>query len=637
MELIVLFVLGLAVVVFVVEWANKKFSETEEREAKEKAEKSDAKIETESVLGEKTETEKESTTPHHTGVVIKGRRKVEGKDTTVSAGRVYPIYTYEPDKKAAEWRCVICDAENGSDDECCCVCQHPRTGNEASVSYPCPGVSPPQGEVQKNQSGNAPEIDVQPSEKAEEKPTKKTKKNWPVLCAAAVLVLGAGWLYSMGETNEITPSNVVDMILQKEVEINGTVYDVQESRSLKAEVIRTQEDVDNIGKLTNLTELSFIWSGQSDVDLSVLSNLTQLAKLTVSCPNASVISFNFLQTLTNLKELTLISTGIGNMDDILAMTELTSLTLSKDGITDELYSGRLSALTKLEALNVSGNNITNIAFLRYLPSLKTLDVSDNNVTSVSPLIYCPKLETLKIDMISDIGVLQSLANLNYLRLGTGQAYFGKNEIDSYVTELQQSDEKMMAAVSVANELIELFENGQYDTVYSRQQDIYDTYGSFTCKGGTLTLYGKNNVTVAVEIPDGKTLIVKKDKSIYYGEYGDNQKSGQGTQVENGDYLRYYTGEWANNYPNGYGMACELSSNGTLFYVSGNFRNGLEDGVMTLTDYSFGYKTSGQYTATSGKLQSLGAISNGRYIYCYMDNGSYWYTDILSKSRICRDE
>lgn len=635
MELVVLFVLGLAVVVFVVEWANKKFSEMEEREAKEKAEKSDTKIETASVPGKKPDTEKEATTPHHTGVVIKGRRKVEGKDTTVSAGRVYPIYTYEPDKKAAEWRCVICDAENGSDAEYCCVCQHPRTGNEASVSYPCPSVSPPQGEVQKNQSENALEIDAQPSEKAEEKPIKKAKKKWPVLCAAVVLVLGAGWLYSMGETNEIAPSDVVDLVLQKEVEINGTSYDVKETSSLKAEVIRTQEDVDNIGKLTNLTELSFIWSGQSDVDLSALSNLTQLTRLTVSCPNASVISFDFLQALTSLKELTLISTGIGNIDDILAMTELTSLTLSKDGITDELYSGRLSALTKLETLNVSGNNITNIAFLRYLPSLKTLDVSDNNVTSVSPLTYCPKLETLKIDMISDIGVLQALANLNYLRLVTGQAYFGKNEIDSYVMELQQLDEKVITAVSVANELIELFENGQYDTVYSRQQDIYDTYGSFTCKGGTLTLYGKNNVTTAVEIPDGKTLIVKKDKSIYYGEYGDNQKSGQGTQVENGDNLRYYTGEWANNYPNGYGTACELSSSGRIYYVSGNYTNGYEDGTMTLTDYIYGYRSSGRYTATNGEYQSLDITEDGQYIYVYMDNGCWWCTSSLSGHSICQ--
>lgn len=633
MELIVLFVLGLAAVVFVVEWANKKFSEIEEREAKEKAEKSDTKIETESVPGEKPDTKKEATSPHHTGVVIKGRRKVEGKDTTVSAGRVYPIYTYEPDKKAAEWRCVICDAENGSGDECCCVCQHPRTGNEVSVSYPCPGVPPPQGEVQKNQSENAPGIDVQPSEKAEEKPIKKAKKKWSVLCAAVVLVFGVGWLYSMGEINEITPSNIVDMILQKEVEINGTSYDVKETSNLKAEIIRTQEDVDNIGKLTNLTELSFIWSEQSDVDLSVLSNLTQLTKLTVSCPNASIISFDFLQAFTNLKELTLISTDIGNMDDILTMTELTSLTLSKDGITDELYSGQLSALTKLESLNVSGNNITNIAFLRYLPSLKTLDVSDNNITSVSPLTYCPKLETLKIDMISDIGVLQALANLNYLRVGTGQAYFGKNEIDSYVTELLQSDEKVMAIVSAANELIELFENGQYDTIYSRQKDIYNTFGNSTCNDGIVTVYQKNNIKVPIEIPDGKRLIVNKNKSIYYGEYEDNQKSGQGTQVENSGKLKYYTGEWANNYPNGYGTACKVSTSGQIYYVSGNYTNGYEDGVMTLTDYINGYRASGQYTAINGLCKSLGKTADGQDIYVYTDS-TYWYTRNLLMDAIC---
>lgn len=655
MVLLVLFVIVLAIAIFTVEWSNKNFSEVEERKAIETEEKPAEKVVYKSTPEEEPDVEEKTEHPRPTGVVIRGRRTVEGKDTTISAGHVYPIYTYVPKEESTTWRCAICDAENYGNAETCCVCQHSRAesevpeSNHGSAASTQNSVQPNSHLVesaqvvrQKDQPESASKIekiDEKVSEPKGDIIAQKAKRiNWLVLlvlCVGAMLAFQVGLRYSFRDVKQVTPLSIVESILPREVKISGNVYSVKETTRLDAGIIQTQEDIDAIGRLTNLTEVSLTWLNNSDVDLSTFSNLTQLTKLSVNCTTAKVTSFDFLRSLTSLKELTLVSTGIGNMDDILNMTELTSLTLRNDGITTEFNNAGLTQLSKLESLNVSGNEITDLSFLRYIPTLKSLDVLENDLISPSPVTYCSGLETLKIDTLTDIGVLQTLSSLNYLTLGTGQSYLGKDEIDSYVTELLQANEEVLAAVSTASELIALFESGQYDAVYSRQQDIYDTCGSFMCKEGTLTLVnGRQTITTPVEISDGKFLKVIRDTSIYYGGYEDNQKSGQGTQVEIDSYLKYYAGEWANNYPDGHGTACMFSSKSKPYYISGNFKNGYQDGVMTLIDYEDGYKATGQYTVVDRKKQSLGTTSDGHHIYCYMDNGTYWFVGNLLVSQIC---
>lgn len=650
MELVCIFVVLLTAAVFLADWAMKNFPESKESQIEDVAEEADKYTKGDSTSKEVDKEPKPADTKdvemsHHTGLVIKGHRIVEGKDTTISAGDVYPIYMYTPNKDSLIWYCPVCDAENDNDATQCCVCQQPRPGKVEVVSsshYVASSTQKsPQNkrvedvaqQTQYTSAATAKTIIESTSEKVSVKKT--SKKKWPIWCAIAGVILCIDLVYSQAIANDIKPSDVLNSVFHTNVTIDDTSYSIINTKNLTDKIISTQDEINDIGKLKNLTELAFMWSGQADVDLSALANLTQLTKLSISCSNASVVSFDFLSELTNLQELSLTSTGFKQFSTISGLTQLTSLDLSNNGITREINWGAFLSLNNLKVLDLSNNNITDCTFLRHLTNLKELNLTGNKIENVSLIANCSKLQTLRIDSITDFGTIQSLPNLNLLKLSDDRYYYGKEEINAYVKTLIESDETVKEATSTATELISLFENGQYDEIYSRQNDIYAIAGNFTCKDHTLTLFKGKTITIPVDIPDGNMLVVKKDSYIYYGEYEDTRKTGNGTQVENGNQPKYYTGEWANNYPNGYGMACNTTNSGQVYYVSGNFTNGFENGLMTLTDYSRGYKASGQYTAVNGTYKALGNTADGQYIYVYMDDGYYWYRGTLSTSAICR--
>lgn len=70
-------------------------------------------------------------------VIINGKR-VEGinaeTDEVVSAGKVYPIYTFESNHSDDTWNCSVCDTENSEQSSNCCVCGQARTSKKKSHS-----------------------------------------------------------------------------------------------------------------------------------------------------------------------------------------------------------------------------------------------------------------------------------------------------------------------------------------------------------------------------------------------------------------------------------------------------------------------------------------------------------------------
>ena len=66
-------------------------------------------------------------------VIINGKR-VEGinaeTDEVVSAGKVYPIYTFELNRLDDTWNCSVCDTENSEQNSNCCVCGQARTSKK---------------------------------------------------------------------------------------------------------------------------------------------------------------------------------------------------------------------------------------------------------------------------------------------------------------------------------------------------------------------------------------------------------------------------------------------------------------------------------------------------------------------------
>lgn len=96
----------------------------------------------------------------------------------------------------------------------------------------------------------------------------------------------------------------------------------------------------------------------------------------------------------------------------------TVLDLSGKGI----HSGRLSdigRLTELTSLKLANNEITELEFLTPLEKLVSLDLSNNQITDITPLAHLKKLRTLHLDNndIRDFSPLYDLSELTMLTIG----------------------------------------------------------------------------------------------------------------------------------------------------------------------------------------------------------------------------
>ena len=96
----------------------------------------------------------------------------------------------------------------------------------------------------------------------------------------------------------------------------------------------------------------------------------------------------------------------------------TVLDLSGKGI----HSGRLSdigRLTELTSLKLANNEITELEFLTPLEKLVSLDLSNNQITDITPLAKLKKLRTLHLDNndIRDFSPLYDLSELTMLTIG----------------------------------------------------------------------------------------------------------------------------------------------------------------------------------------------------------------------------
>ncbi len=103
------------------------------------------------------------------------------------------------------------------------------------------------------------------------------------------------------------------------------------------------------------------------------------------------------------------------LPEIKQLTGLTTLDLSGNQISDIAVLGQLSGLTKL---NLSGNQISDIAVLGQLSGLTTLYLIGNQISDITVLAQLTGLTTLylSVNQISDIAVLKELKKLRYVYL-----------------------------------------------------------------------------------------------------------------------------------------------------------------------------------------------------------------------------
>jgi Leucine-rich repeat (LRR) protein len=174
----------------------------------------------------------------------------------------------------------------------------------------------------------------------------------------------------------------------------------------------------------------------SDADLDQIEDCDDVFELDLrSNRTAQPVDLSRLAHITGLRHLTLERMKFTNLQALLALPHLRSLTIDNcnfkdfDGLnglkvaTLFLWNNKLTGfpagldLSQLESLVLSHNRIADLKFATSYPSLRELSVNGNLINDLSPLEACPSLEDLSVDG-NPITSLAPLSGRRFKRLHT---------------------------------------------------------------------------------------------------------------------------------------------------------------------------------------------------------------------------
>ncbi len=170
------------------------------------------------------------------------------------------------------------------------------------------------------------------------------------------------------EASAAAPRNIV-MVCGKEYDIETTYLEIDGNWGKEV----TDEDVEQIGKLVNLTTLLLPRHNISDI--SPLANLTKLTELDLN--NNQISDLSPLENLTNLTNLNLFANEIVDVSPLSELYNLTELNLSVNQIEDV---SPLAGLSDLTELSLYDNEISDVSPLAVLSNLKILYYWQNNTS-----------------------------------------------------------------------------------------------------------------------------------------------------------------------------------------------------------------------------------------------------------------
>lgn len=123
-----------------------------------------------------------------------------------------------------------------------------------------------------------------------------------------------------------------------------------------------------------------------------------------------------LSRLTSLQTLNLAHCKMSDLSPLRTLDSLTELNLSGNQIEDV---SPLESLVNLQTLNLNGNQISDLSPLSRRMNLTNLLLSDNQIEDISPMSRLVNLTELNLDnnQIQDVSSLERLSNLTALHLG----------------------------------------------------------------------------------------------------------------------------------------------------------------------------------------------------------------------------
>eukprot|EP01006_Ploeotia_vitrea_P006154 TRINITY_DN12422_c0_g1_i1.p1 TRINITY_DN12422_c0_g1~~TRINITY_DN12422_c0_g1_i1.p1 ORF type:complete len:652 (+),score=72.35 TRINITY_DN12422_c0_g1_i1:68-2023(+) len=180
--------------------------------------------------------------------------------------------------------------------------------------------------------------------------------------------------------------------------------------------------IDEIGNLHLCKALKVLYL--YDNHITTITNLNFAAQLThLYLSNNQIMSLNGLQALLNLRKLYIDNNNIARLDSIGNLSFLEELHIAHQQFPEEdnrqpqgsrpssscsshtptgmvIDGETLYGLQRLQVLNVSGNNISDVYPLKHLVSIASLDLSANNLTDLDAIVgvvqQCTTIECLKV-------------------------------------------------------------------------------------------------------------------------------------------------------------------------------------------------------------------------------------------------
>lgn len=174
--------------------------------------------------------------------------------------------------------------------------------------------------------------------------------------------------------------------------------------------------INDVRPLAGLVQLSrLIMSSNQVSDILPLKGLKNLRTLYLNHNQITDAALTLLAEFPELLTLELSANQIHDIAPLAKLTGLNALTLTANPISDLTP---LAGLTQLNRLSLGGCHISDITPLKELKDLQLLGLPSNQISDITPLEGLKNLRVLSLDnnQISDVSSLTGLVNLEHLSL-----------------------------------------------------------------------------------------------------------------------------------------------------------------------------------------------------------------------------
>lgn len=258
-----------------------------------------------------------------------------------------------------------------------------------------------------------------------------------ILIVVLIVLIG---FWGLKNKNNSLDNNLDDLkesnISKEEVVTDKEVsFEDKEFESAIREILQKPEgeilvsDMENVHdvnlKESNVTDLtgleyaknltSFSISKTNIKDLKPLKELKKLERLTIRYMELEDPILKFDKDI-NLSYVLIIETNINDLSFLDGMTNLTSINVSRSGVSNISY---ISKAINLESVSFPDNDITDLSALKGKTKITSLNLQGNeNLTNIESLKDLAQLEdlTLSYTAVINLKPLEELSNLKELRI-----------------------------------------------------------------------------------------------------------------------------------------------------------------------------------------------------------------------------